>query len=435
MVSSLGGIPLANPLQNPVMTGLGQYYNAVYSPLQMMSAPLQSLAMASMYGDRGMMYQGAANKDNTQATLMQNGDTGSLGSQLYALSQAGANNQALQNYMNSYMQKPAVQNAVGGSTIAKNTAAAANQGTNAINNGYTGTVVPTTITPGVAAGIPSVPSNGAPNGVITPTQSSQPTGLTPQGNSPGQMQGLQGQLNNLTQGQSPQQQQYNYNQSFDQWSPQDQQSYMQTNNMVPPLPQGTPINPKIDATTMTKINAMPQIAGQLSQLKQLYNDPSVAPYVGKNASNYIAAAQAQMARGGQVPVGYQNYQAAMNLSNMVTDGITRTMAGSRAATIMAQFNKSFNGGNAYGLPQFNQTVSQAAQDAYNSASTYVGTNYAPNIRQTAYMGAQRLMKSGLLPSSQSAPSSQPESAVQSSIIPGIPDSFAQQYMQQKGWGK
>lgn len=390
MVSSLGGIPLANPLQNPVMTGLGQYYNAVYSPLQMMAAPLQSLAMASMYGDRGMYYQGAANKDNTQATQMQQGLSGPTGQLVNTILQQGNNSPAsiaqAQAVLVAMSQQQAVQNQVGSSTVGVNAANAAKSGTEATNLGYAGTVAPTTVTPGLQ------PGGVVPNGVVTPTQSSQPTGLTPQGNSQGPMQALQQGLGQLSgsPGQ-PQTPMYATN-----MQPSDFLKYAASGNPTPPpLPPGTPLNPAT-GKLMNQLDSSQQFNDKLNNLIQNASNPNIQPFIGKDfsvAGGRRILGDVTSGLTGQSSPAFTQYQQMMQSGALSGEGLANIAApGTKAWSAIHQNQDMLDPTKAPSAGVYIGNLKNIANMQQQDLMSIVQGNYTPAVRQRAWQQLQYTTK-------------------------------------------
>lgn len=434
MVASLGSIPLASPLQNPVLSGFQQMMGAAqqaqqmqYAPLQQMLAMRQAMAMANMYGAKGNYYNASADKNNVQANAIANGSQSGLGQQILTLRNNGATPQQIQDFINAYAQKPVVQNEQGlASAGNQNAQAQLAQQREAYVQAQIKAGIPEAQAREIAArtfasiaqgvGTSTTATNdGADRNLLppvpqftggTPQQPNVPTGGTisqTNPNLPGLISNLQQTIGNMNTANpnaataTPNQQasQSLPQGSFTLWKPEDQDNYIQNNNTPPPLPPGA-ITKEIDAKTIARINGMAPTAQSINFMQQGLNNPQISPYIGNSAQAIANRASAQaLARVGKAPQAYSDYLSfEKNAQALISDTVATTQTGSRSFGMMQQFLKVFDPSSQVTLAQAKSAINNAGSILYDEGKTYVGSPYAPGLRTAAYNGVKLLSNYG-----------------------------------------
>lgn len=383
MVSPLGSLPIASPLQNPVLTGYGNLFSAMYAPLQQMVGPLSSLAYAEMLSGRGNMYNTRAQLNTAQvqagvpeATAYRDVQSGNL---------AGAKTGLVPTEQTLMQARTGVANAQAGKV--------AQQG---INIGAPGTVNPYTVSPG---GIPV--SQGAVQSTsptMVPQQNNlapvAPTVLTPQQQS--QMNSLQGQLqptvNALQQGQIQPSGQFDMSQVnnpdyYDQY-------FTQNPNAAPPQwqSQGAVENPTV--FIKTKVQAAPQFLDGVDSIMKYTNNPIDDPYNGNSASAIAMRAQgAALAKLGKAPQGYIDHQIMLqNLTN-TAEGGSKALTGSLGVTPMKWIRDTLNPDNYANTASYTQAVNGLVGKLHQDMLGIVNQNYMPGFKNQAFNSLKSIVNS------------------------------------------
>lgn len=406
MVSSLGGIPLANPLQNPVLTGLGQYYNAIYSPLQMMAQPLQALAMANMYGDRGMYYTDQGQLAAQKAGQIQQGyGTDAAGQTAYTL----ANQQgspAAQQYLSSVAAQPGAQVGVDLSRVpliqAQQQLAMQNQQL-AANNAAKSAQETTNI-----GGMPAVANPYMVGG----NQNAMPQ----QGNSPGQMQQLQTQLGQLS-GTSDQPQAPMY---ATQMQPTDFLKAAATGNPnPPPLPPGTPLNPAT-GKLMNQLDSSQQFNDKLNNLIQNASNPAIQPYIGKDfsvAGGRRILGDVTSGLTGQSSPAFTQYQQMIQSGALSGEGLANIASpGTRAWNAIHANMNMLDPTKVPSSGVYVNNLKNIANMQQQDLMSIVQGNYTPAVRQRAWQQLQYTTKLPGFQQQQQAQQAAPQTQQQSSVF-------------------
>lgn len=380
-VPSLGGLELLSASQNPnpMLAGIQQGLQAAYLPQQMQSEIAKNNAMAQYNQLHGAYFD--PNSAFRQSQIQQNQSKAGM------YDTASDKNVANTNQINQTTQ-PKVENI--------------NSQTN-LNN-QKANVQPTIAATNQAKAAKTY--QDAINLGLDPDQAMQYTQHVTQQQPSQQLPISQPQASDMSNKPTPTQIQamgpnnqptiYDNSKNFGLWDPTQQDQYVANNNKIPALPKGTTLNLKPDQKTVTKINALPVVAPSVVHMKNLLNDPEVTPYLGSTGKilmdNIAASTQGRL---GNYPSGYKKAQTLYRLSNSIIDTLATSQTGSRNLGAMNQFNDAFNPKNALDGQQANDALSALSQTLYDEGKVYVGQNYLPGLRQTAFNGVKQLQQAGL----------------------------------------
>lgn len=366
----IGGLATIDPYKNPVLTGMQQGLQMAYMPQQMQAEIGLKNAQAQYNTQRGGYYDQYGNFRQTQAENMpglwsaQAERQKALADILYP-SLANVNTakaeelipaQAAEKKQSANLKnaQAAVQPTIG----AKNVASAEESAAKAMNLGSA--------------------NGGQINSTVAGAQKNAPQGRTLFGN-------------------NGQPTQYPLSNSFTSWKPEQKTEYMDNNPYkAPPLPPGIARNDKIDTKTKMKINNLAPTAASLGELRNMMQDPEIAPFFGPAGPAMIKRGES-IASGklqGEYPPGYQKLVQMQSLGRMLIDSLATAQTGSISITPMKQFYEALYGNGQVSAQTALNTINQFGNILYKEGESYVASPYTEPVRDTAYFGLQQLRKAG-----------------------------------------